>query len=359
MAYSCMSAQNAARPAHGEQPACGPWTLMRLRPPPSVRISRAAAFPGTISVKLSTSCSAMYLLLTAVRSPPPLEAEVAPFSPSRLLKKGVYRLSWSAGATCISCARVAILVSWSTMAKPPSWGSMPVMRCSLSVQAAGPWRRRSVSRTDRSGGTRPLRRFHVRSHRASSAVSSWSQPSRVGIAAGSAGAARAPGCAGAMGCGDPVPSGAHRGATRASPAGKDLCWAARPVPGADGVRPHRRLRGRPPEAGGARRTGRAMGTSVPSLAGCWRPPPRHPPGLQRALRATPGVLALPRLCTTCPHTGGTSLVPWPLAPRGAAPTSGWRPLSLVRRAGWLVEPCVVPARGLGPPHRGLMSRVRA
>ena len=30
VAYICMSAQNAARPAHGEQPACGPWTLMHL-----------------------------------------------------------------------------------------------------------------------------------------------------------------------------------------------------------------------------------------------------------------------------------------------------------------------------------------
>ena len=39
MAYICMSAQNAARPAHGEQPACGPWTLMRVRPPLSVPIS--------------------------------------------------------------------------------------------------------------------------------------------------------------------------------------------------------------------------------------------------------------------------------------------------------------------------------
>ena len=97
------------------------------------------------------------------------------------------------------------------MAKPPSWGSMPVMRCSLSVQAAGPRRRRSVSGRDRSGGTRPLRRFHERSHRASSAVSSWSQPSRIGIAAGSAGAARAPGCAGAMGCGEPVPRGPQGG----------------------------------------------------------------------------------------------------------------------------------------------------
>ena len=40
-------------------------------------------------MKLSTSCSATYLLLTAVRSPPPLEVEVAPVSASRLLKKGV------------------------------------------------------------------------------------------------------------------------------------------------------------------------------------------------------------------------------------------------------------------------------
>ena len=109
---------------------------------------------------------------------------------------------------------------------------MPVMRCSLSVQAAGPRRRPSVSRRDRSGGTRPLRRFHERSHRASSAVSSWSQPSRIGIAAGSAGTARAPGCAGAMGSGEPVPSGAHRGARGASPAGMDPCWATPPVPGA-------------------------------------------------------------------------------------------------------------------------------
>ena len=83
-AYICMSAQNATLPAHGEQPACGPWTLMRVRPPPSVRISTVAAFPGTISVKLSTSCSAMYLLLTAVRRPPPLEVEVATLDyPSR------------------------------------------------------------------------------------------------------------------------------------------------------------------------------------------------------------------------------------------------------------------------------------
>ena len=238
MAYICMSAQNAARPAHGEQPACGPWTLMSVRPPPSVRISRAAAFPGTISVKLSTYLLlATYMLLTAVRRPPPLEVEVAPISASRLLKKAVYPLSRSAAATCISYARVAIPVSWSMMAKPPSWGSMPVMRCSLSVQAAGPRRRRSVSRRDRSGGTR-LRRFHDRSHRASPAVSSWGQLSRIGIAAGFAGAARASGCAASA---EPVPSGAHRGARGAggakgargaSPAGMDPGWPAPPVPGA-------------------------------------------------------------------------------------------------------------------------------
>ena len=172
-------------------------------------------------MKLSTSCSATYLLLTAVRRPPPLEVEVAPVSASRLLKKGLYPLSRSAAATCVSCSRVAIPFLWSMMAKPPSWGSMPVVRCSLSVQAAGPRRRRSVSRRDPSGATRPLRSFHERSHRALSAVSSWSQPSRIGIAAGSAGAARAPGCAGAMGCGEPLPSGAHRGARGAGPAGMD------------------------------------------------------------------------------------------------------------------------------------------
>ena len=100
------------------------------------------------------------------------------------------------------------------------------------------------------------------------------------------------------------------------------------------------------------------GTSVPSLAGCWRPPPCRRPGLQRALRATPGGPALPLLCSTCLHTGGISLVPSPLAPGGAAPTSGGRPLSLVRRAGWPVEPCVAPARGPGPPYRGLVSQAR-
>ena len=95
------------------------------------------------------------------------------------------------------------------------------MRCSLSVQAAGPWRRRSVSPRDRSGGRRPLRRFQERSQRASPAASSSSQLSRAGIAAGSAGEARSPGCAGTMGCREPAPRGAHKGARGASLAGMD------------------------------------------------------------------------------------------------------------------------------------------
>ena len=86
---------------------------------------------------------------------------------------------------------------------------MPVMRCPLSVQAAGPRRCRRVCRRDRSGGTRPLRRFHERSHRVSPAVSSWSQLSRIDIAAWFAGAARASRCAASA---EPVPSVAHRGA---------------------------------------------------------------------------------------------------------------------------------------------------
>ena len=73
VAYICMSAQNATRPVQGEQAACGPWTFVRVRPPLSVRISGAAAFPGMSYVKLSTSCSARYLLLTVVRRPPPRE----------------------------------------------------------------------------------------------------------------------------------------------------------------------------------------------------------------------------------------------------------------------------------------------
>ena len=171
-------------------------------------------------MKLGTSCSATYLLLTGVRRPPPLEVEVAPVSPSWLLKNGVCPLSRSAAATCISSARMAIPVSWSMMAKPPSPGSMPVMMCSLSLQAAGPRRRRSVSWRNPSVGTRSLRRIQWRSQRASSAAS-WSQLSCNGAAAGSTGAARSPGCAGAMGCGEPAPRGVHRGARGASPAETD------------------------------------------------------------------------------------------------------------------------------------------
>ena len=363
MAYICMSAGKAARPAHGEQPACGPWTLMRVRPPPSVRISRAAAFPGTISVKLSTSCSATYLLLTAVRRPPPLEVEVAPVSASLLLKSGVYRSSRSAAATCISCARVAIPVSWSMMAKPPSWGSMLVMSCSLSVQAAGPRRRRSLSWRDRSGVTRPLRRFQERSQRASSAACSWSQVSRIGSTAGSAGAARSPRCGGAMRCGEPAPRGAHRGARGAGPVprGRILdglhCWLPgplRPPP----FRPPGPPRAGPPGGGGAGRTGHATGISVPSPGGCGRRPPYLPLGRRHTPRATPVVPASPRLCSTCPHIGSISLVSSSPVPGGAAPTCGWRPPAPGQRAGWPAEPCAAPMRGRGRTHRGLVSRAR-
>ena len=235
---------------------------------------------------------------------------------------------------------------------------MPVIRCSLSVQAAGPRPRRSVSLRDRSGGTRLLHRFHERSHRASSAASSWSQLYRIGIAAGSAGAARSPGCAGAMGCGDPVPSGAHRGPRGASPAGMDPCWAPPPAPG--GAPGASSCPSAWPAAwGGGRRVyGACHGTSGPALGGCGRPPPCHPPELQRAPRATPGVPASPRFCSTCLNKGDISLVLWPLAPGGAAPTFGWRPPALVRRADWPAKPCVALTRGLGPPHRGLLLRVR-
>ena len=77
-----------------------------------------------------------------------------------------------------------------------------------------------------------------------------------------------------------------------------------------------------------------------------------------APHATPGVPASPRLCSTCLHTGGISLALWPPAPGGVAPTFGWRPPALGRRAGWPVEPCVAPRRGPGPLHRGLVSRAR-
>ena len=127
------------------------------------------------------------------------------------------------------------------------------------------------------------------------------------------------------------------------PRGWILVGLHRRLPGPLWVPPPRLLRGWLPGAGGAGRTGHATEISVPSLGGCRRPPPCRPPGLQCAPRATPSVPASPRSFSTCLHTGGISLVLWPLAPGGAAPTFGWRPPALVRRAGWPVEPCV--ARG--------------
>ena len=159
--------------------------------------------------------------------------------------------------------------------------------------------------------------------------------------------------------GGPGGPGESGGPGGPAPRGWTLVDPHRRSPGPPRVPPHRRLRGRPPGAGGAGRTGCAMGTSVPSLAGCRRPPPCRPLGLQRAPRATPGVPALLRLCSTCLHTGGMSSAPWPPAPGGGAPTSGWRPPPLVRRAGWPVEPCAAPVCGPGPPHRGLVLRARA
>ena len=167
------------------------------------------------------------------------------------------------------------------------------------------------------------------------------------------------GAPGPWGAGSLFPAGPTGEPGGPAPRGWTRVGPHRRFPGPLRVPPPRRLRGRPPGAGGAGRTGRATGTSVSSLGGCWRPPPCHPPGLQRALRVTPGVPASPRLCSTCLHTGGISLVLWPLAPGGAAPAFGWRALALVRRAGWPVEPCVAPTRGPGPTHQGLVLRARA
>ena len=102
---------------------------------------------------MSTSCSATYLLLTAVRRPPARNVE--PVSTKRVLRKGMYPLSRSSAAMCVSCARVAIPHSWSMTAKHPSLGNGPVMKCSLSLQVAGPRRCRSKSLRERSGETRP------------------------------------------------------------------------------------------------------------------------------------------------------------------------------------------------------------
>ena len=165
------------------------------------------------------------------------------------------------------------------------------------------------------------------------------------------------GVRGPWGVGSPPPAGPTGGPGGPVPRGWILVGLHRPPPGPPRVPPPCRLRGWPPEAGGAGRTGRATGTSVPSLGGCGRLPPCRSPGRRRALRATPGVPPSPRLCSTCLHTGGISLALWPPAPGGAAPTFGWRPPA-GRRAGWPVEPCVAPKRRPEPSHRGLVSRAR-
>ena len=59
--------------------------------------------------------------------------------------------------------------------------------------------------------------------------------------------------------------------------------------------------------GGAARTGRATEISVPAPGGCERPPPCLLLGRRRGPRATPGVPASCRLCSTCPHIGGNPL----------------------------------------------------
>ena len=131
-------------PAQGKQPACGPWTLMRVT-------LVHADFQGC-GLLGDESCEAQHLVLSHVpaadcgEEAPPRELEVEPVSARWLLKKGVYHLSLSAGATCISCSQVAISVSCSIITNPPSWGGMPLMRCSLCVQAACPRRGWIVSR---------------------------------------------------------------------------------------------------------------------------------------------------------------------------------------------------------------------
>ena len=142
------------------------------------------------------------------------------------------------------------------------------------------------------------------------------------------------------------------------PRGWILFGLHRQPPGPLRVPPPRLLRGRPPGAGGAGRTGHATGNFVPSLGGFGRPPPCRPPERRRAPRATPGVPASPRLCSMCLHTGGISFALWPPALGGTERTFGWRPPALGRRADWPVEPCVAPTRGLGPLHQGLVSRAR-
>ena len=117
--------------------------------------------------------------------------------------------------------------------------------------------------------------------------------------------------------GSPLPAGPTGGPGGPVPRGWILVGLHRQPPGPLRVPPPRPLRGRPPWAGGTGRTGHATGTSVPSLEGCGRPPPCRPPGRRRAPRATPGVPASPRLCSTCLHTEGISLALWPPAPGGS------------------------------------------
>ena len=90
----------------------------------------------------------------------------------------------------------------------------------------------------------------------------------------------------------------------------------------------------------------------------WEAPPCLPLGWRRAPRATLGVPASPRLCSTCPHIGGILLVPWPPLPEEAAEACGWRPPAPGQRVGGPAEPCAAPACGPGPTYRGLPSGAR-
>ena len=119
----------------------------------------------------------------------------------------------------------------------------------------------------------------------------------------------------------------------------------------------RRVVGRLGGGGGAGRT-HTRRISLPAPQGFERPPPCLLLGRQRAPRAMPGVPALPRLCSTCPHIGGIWWVPWPSLPGGATPTCGWRPPEPGRRVGWPAQPCAAPARVLGLTHQKLTSPVR-
>ena len=163
---------------------------------------------------------------------------------------------------------------------------------------------------------------------------------------------------GPWGVGSPFPAGPTGGPEGPVPRGWILVGLHCQPLGPLQVPPPRLLRGRPPGARGAGLTGHATGTSMPHLRGCGRPPPCRPQGRRRAPRATQGVPASSHLCSTCLYTGGISLALWPPAPGGGAPTFGWCPSALGRRAGWPVEPCVALTRGPAPPHQGLVSLAR-